>query len=209
MKIEFNLRNKRVKRLILAIHFIGLALCIWLLFLTPFQDHLRWNSGYAIVWLTLLSALILPFTGKKGKWQSIGLKTYGIVWWIGSIILLIYMLLFPTFRSILFPYKKYCEQGNYIMREGYHGWIDPPVSSLYKKQGIWERYIRDYHLVLIDSFVVHVDIGAIVIKGKLWDWNGWEDLEETTSVDILDKAVFDVHTEEIKQLKKEVYTQEP
>ena len=59
------------------------------------------------------------------------------------------------------------------------------------------------------QFALQEDIGAIVIKGKLWDWNGWEDLEGTTSVDILDKAVFDVHTEEIEQLKKEVYTQEP
>ncbi len=39
-------------------HLIGIVFGSFLLFFIPYDNHLRWNLGYVVVWVTCLSAII-------------------------------------------------------------------------------------------------------------------------------------------------------
>ena len=60
----------------LVIHAIGIVLCLAILLLIERQDHLRWNLGYIILWVTMLSAVTLPFLKRNSR----PVKIYSGVW---------------------------------------------------------------------------------------------------------------------------------
>lgn len=159
---------KRWQKIVLATHTIGLLLCAVLLLALPERDHLRWNIGYAIVWITTLSAFAFVFISVKKKWLDLGFRFYGVIW-ITLALLPIPVtqgLWLVVLDEIYIPHRKYYKTDEYIMRSGYSDFFDYPRVALWKKEGIMEKYIRDYpSFWTAEKFEIRNNIGAIVIYG--------------------------------------------
>ncbi|KIO46792.1 MULTISPECIES: hypothetical protein [Sanguibacteroides] len=195
--------NLKWQKILVIAHCIGLILCIGLLVGFRYYDHLRWGLGYLIVWFTTLSAFAIFFVCTGKKWLNILAKIYSLGW-LAAIVLPIPVTLgvwTGLLEEIYIPHKKYYEDDNYIIRQGYYGWIDYPNCALWIKDGTLERYDFKFDsFFTVDSCKVLSDLGAMVLYGESFKI---EDNDSEYLIDILplDEKVFDEHRQEIDSLK--------
>lgn len=198
---------KRWQKIVIAIHLIGLLLCATLLLALPERDHLRWDIGYAIVWITTLGAFAFVFVRAKKKWLDFGFKFYGTIW---VAVILLPILVVQGFwlmvlGEIYIPHRKYYETDGYVMRSGYSGLIDYPRVALWKKEGVMEKYIRDYpSFETAEMFEIRDDIGAVVIHGASFKLDDGENSEKYVDVCPLNDSVFYANRHSVEELKREL-----
>lgn len=197
---------KRWQKIVIIIHVIGLLLCAILLLALPERDHLRWNIGYAIVWITTLSAFAFVFIRAKKKWLNFNFKSYGVVWMLAVLwAFTMQKLSYPAFNMIYIPNHKYCETDEYVMRSGDKGLIDYPRVALWKKEGLMEKYIRDYpSFETAEKFEIRSDLGAIIIYGTSFHLYDEENTEGYVDVCSLDDSVFYANRHRVEELKCEL-----
>lgn len=189
---------KKPRIIPLVIHAIGIVLCLAILLLIERQDHLRWNLGYIILWVTMLSAVTLPFLKRNSR----PVKIYSGVWILITLFVLILLLVNMSSDRIFFPMNKYCEQGDFIIRKGSYSLIDIPTSALYKKQDCIEKHIRDYEIPVVDSITAYPEFGAIALHAQ--DFIGLDATTAPYSVIVpLDDELYRQHIEDIAQLAQE------
>ena len=158
-KMSLSNRHMIVKCLF-AIHIICLAICAFLLFTLSRSEHLRWGSGYIIVWGTILSALLLCFLINKQLKHWLLLKIYCVVFFLASATLGVVTQ--GLGLDTLFLPPKYCSDGDYLIRSRIDS--EPIVNIvLLKNEGIIEKLIATYYYPTADSIKVYEDKGAIVI----------------------------------------------
>lgn len=198
---------KRWQKIVIIIHAIGLLLCAVLLLALPEKDHLRWNMGYAIVWITTLSAFAFVFINVKKKLLNLGFRFYGAAW-ITIILLPILVtqgLWLVVLDEIYIPHRKFYETDEYIIRSGYYGFIDYPRVALWEKKGIMEKYIRDYPFFwTAEKFEIRNDIGAIVIYGTSFRLDEREDSDKYVDVCPLNDSIFNANRHKVEELKREL-----
>lgn len=198
---------KRWQKTVLTIHTIGLFLCVVLLFALPEKDHLRWNMGYAIVWITTLSALAFVFIKSKKKWINRTLKFY---WAIGLSMLLLPIpltegLWLIVLREVYWPHTKYSETEVYIMRDVFTGLFGFPSVALWKKEGIREKHIKDYPpFWTVEKFEVKNDIGAIIIYGTSFNEGITDDSNKYVEICPLNDSLFKANRHQVEKLKQEL-----
>lgn len=198
---------KNWQKIVIIIHIIGLLLCAILLLALPVDDHLRWNIGYVIVWITTLSAFALVFVNVKHRRLYIGFKSYAAIWvliilWSFTMQKLSYV---PIFDMIYTPQHKYYETDGYVMRSGHPGLIDYPRAALWKKEGLMEKYIRDYpSFETAEKFEIRSDLGAIIIHGTSFHLDDEESSDKYVDVYPLNDSVFYANRHKVEELKREL-----
>ena len=120
------------------IHGAGLLLCLVLLLCVRQQDHLRWNLGYAIVWLTTLSGLVVCFFKTRRKLVNVLLRVYGFLWlcWFVLLPLCTMGLWLLLIIEIYIPHETFYKTDGYVMRQDVYDFMDFPECVLLKNNGL-------------------------------------------------------------------------
>lgn len=210
------MRNKWKKALFI-IHGIGLLLCLVLLVCMRQCDHLRWNLGYAIVWLTTLSGLVVCFFKTRRRWVNILLRLYGFLWlcWLVLLPLCTMGLWLIAITEVYIPQTMFYEADSYVMRRSRYDFMEYPKTDLLRNNGLIEEHVKTYgDVYTVDSFAVREDIGAVVISGTGYAAGGMTLDDCFTDVFPLDDSTYNAHRKEVELLRKavrksEAYGQHP
>ncbi len=199
--------SNKWKKALFIIHGAGLLLCLVLLFCVRQQDHLRWNLGYAIVWLTTLSGLVVCFLKTRRKLVNVLLRVYGFLWlcWFVLLPLCTMGLWLLLIIEIYIPHETFYKTDGYVMRQDVYDFMDYPECVLLKNNGLIEEHVRSYPGVYtVDSFAVREDIGAVVISGTGYAGGGMKMDNKFIDVFPLDDRTYNAHKNEVERLRKAV-----
>ncbi len=199
--------SNKWKKALFIIHGAGLLLCLVLLLCVRQQDHLRWNLGYVIVWLTTLSGLVVCFFKTRRKLVNVLLRVYGFLWlcWFVLLPLCTMGLWLLPIIEIYIPPETFYKTDGYVMRQDVYDFMDFPECVLLKNNGLIEEHVRSYPGVYtVDSFAVREDIGAVVISGTGYAGGGMKMDNKFIDVFPLDDRTYNAHKNEVERLRKAV-----
>lgn len=199
--------RKKWKKALLITHCTGLLLCLVLLFCVRQGDHLRWNLGYAIVWLTTLSGLVVCFFNARRTWVNILLRAYGFLWlcWLVLLPLCTMGMWLAFITEVYIPQTRFYEADGYVMRRSRYDFMKFPETDLLRNSGLVEEHLRTYGGVCtVDSFSVREDIGAVIISGTGYAGGGMRLDDRFTDVFPLDDSTYNAHKKEVELLRKAV-----
>lgn len=194
-------------------HLIGIVFCSVLLFFIPYDNHLRWNLGYVVVWVTCLSAIIsfflLPVGMRFRKWVRgyLGVHVFGplavaFFYLAGRFIdfffaLAMLPILIAWFTMV--PDKRYCASEHYFIKDIKCGFMGSPIG-LYQNNGLMEECLQKYTNVnSMERMEEYEDLSVIVGYGC--------DSEGDTSKTIIfpiDKNRFKERLVDIKKMAKDL-----
>ena len=174
------MKKNKVFVAILCIHVLCGILGVVILCSVPEADHVRWNAGYIIGWLFLLSALFMAFLVPKQLPQRIGipLRIYTILFWFGWIPLLFIpkglFFLFAVFSELGGNSPKVAENDQYILRLYVTSSLFDHYNEkqIYRKQGLREVYVGCFDsgdrtpIMGYDIKEFQVDEKNLTLRGK-------------------------------------------
>ncbi|WP_025001810.1 hypothetical protein [Prevotella dentasini] len=189
----------------LSVLLASIALCALLLFAIPEEDHLRWGLGYLAVWAMLLSPVAVFVSARHSEWRVMARVCsafFFLAVWGGCI------LLTAIGGDILLPPTYFCDDGDYLVRQQYDGFFNPPVIAVYKREGLLEHRVSKLRMANADSIKVYEQWDAIVVYSSgLKNADPWGDSwgsPERAIYPLTDNGAFVRHRREVKALARKL-----